>query len=359
MNPTTPSPQDLPSSHPEKMKAWLYATASPTLEKDLHLDTNARTPPAPKGSEVLVQVLTAALNPADYKVPELGLPSRLLISRPASPGLDFCGRVISTGPLAQHLAEGTLVYGCPPKPVQFGSLGEYVCVDATGVAALPEGVKIDIAAGLGVAGQTAYQSLEGRVSAGSKVFINGGSGGCGTLGIQIAKAMGCHVTVTCSTKNIELCFRLGADDVIDYTTEKDLISKLSRKEMFDCVVDHIGIPSNLYYESHRFLKEGGEYVQVGAASMLASVTRMLWPTFLGGGQRKYVLIKQQNVPRHLAQLGEWVADGTIQMQVDSVFEYADVVKAYERLRSQRTRGKILVHVNDPNALNLEGFGIGF
>ena len=338
------------------MKAWLYNTTP--VAQNLTLDPSARTPQVPTGKQVLVKVLSAALNPADYKIPNLlGFSARFLIGTPASPGQDFCGRIVGTGPLAQHLKEGQLVFGCYTQPVQFGSLAEYVLISADNVAPVPDGVRVDDAAGLGLSGQTAYQCLEGRVSSGQSVLINGGSGGCGIFAIQIAKELGCRVTATCSTKNVELCFRLGADDVVDYSAQSDLISTLSTKGMFDVVIDFVGETGTLYYQSHMFLKEGGEFVQVGG-SVLGSLSRAIWPGFLGGGQRKYVLFKARCEARQLVQLGQWVADRTIQVQVDGVYEFQDVGKAFERLGSGRARGKIVVRVNDPNAVDMQPFGIG-
>ncbi|KAJ5769577.1 hypothetical protein N7520_004136 [Penicillium odoratum] len=339
------------------MQAWIYTTTTGGLEKNLHLDASARVPPAPRGNEVIVKVLTASLNPADYKVPELGFLVRMmLIGTPATPGMDFCGRIVSTGPLANHLKEGTLVYGFAGRPVQFGSLAEYMAVGADKICVVPDGVKIDEAAAVGATGLTAYQSLA-HVMAGDKVLINGGSGGCGVFGIQIAKAMGCHVTTTCSTRNMELCLRLGADAVIDYTAEKDLIGKLAGN-MFDHVVDNVGLPSDMYYQCHRFLKEEGTFVQIGAVSMMTFVSRMCWPAFLGGGQRKYMPITTETDLKRLGQLGEWIAEGTIKVQLDSVFDFGDAIKAFEKLRLGRARGKIVVHVSDPDARNMESFGIG-
>ncbi|KAJ5930212.1 hypothetical protein N7466_005705 [Penicillium verhagenii] len=350
---------DMASFHPEKMQAWLYSSTTGGMEKNLHLHASTRTPPAPRGNQILVKVLSAALNPADYKVAELGLPFRMLIGSPATPGMDFCGRVTSTGPLAKHLKEGTLVYGCSARPVQFGSLAEYITVAADTISVVPEGLGVDHAAAVGVTGQTAYQSLDGYVSAGSKVLINGGSGGCGIFAIQIAKALGCHVTTTCSTRNMELCYRLGADAVIDYTAEENLVEKLaSSGVVFDHVLDHVGAPADMYYQCHRFLKEGGAFVQVGASSVMTFIGRLLWPAFLGGGQRKYVTLATRIDLKQLGQLGEWLADGTVKMQLDSVFEFNDTVKAFEKLRSGRARGKIVVHVSDRHAQNMEPFGIG-
>ncbi|KAJ5089732.1 Polyketide synthase enoylreductase [Penicillium argentinense] len=339
------------SAHPTSMKAWLYNGTSGGLEKNMHLEYSARAPPVPRANEVLIQVLSAGLNPADFKVPEMGIAARrLVIGMPATPGMDFCGRVVSTGPSATHFPEGQLVYGCHSRPVQFGSLGEYLLVPATFVRALPDNLGADQIAGIGIAGQSAYQSLHGYVKQGDKVFINGGSGGCGLYAIQIAKHMGCHVTVTCSTKNVELCYRMGADDVIDYTAEEDLVAGLQRRGVvYDHVLDHIGLPSPLYYQSHHFLKPDGVFVQVGASSIFTFAGRVGWPSLLGGGKRKYVIFFFKNTGEHLAKLGKMMEEGSLKTQVDSTYEFEDAVQAFERLRSGRARGKIIVHVAKPKA----------
>jgi len=99
-------------------------------------------------------------------------------------------------------------------------------------------------------------------------------------------------------------------------------------------------------------------VQVGASTMMTFLGRLGWPSFLGGGQRKYVVAMMKNDQRQLVQLGEWLAEGKIQIQLDSVYELHDTEKAFQKLRSGRARGKIIVHVSDPNNQSMESFGIG-
>ena len=329
-----------------KMKAWLYSDATGGLENNLSFTSEARTPPALRNDDVLITVLSASLNPADYKLPEMGLLMRkLVIGTPASPGIDFCGRVVATGPDATNFSPDQLVYGNLGKPCKFGALGELIVASGSLLVHLPEGVEVDHAATLGIAGQTAYQSLKGYVSANDKVFINGGSGGCGIFAIQIAKVMGCHVTTTCSAKNVEFCRGLGADEVIDYTAEEDLVASLcERGVMFDHIVDHIGYPAALYHQSHYFLAPGKMFVQVGSPGVGTFAGRMLLPGFLGGGKSKYVVFVTKNNREDLVQLGEWVQKGAIKVQLDTAYELEDAVKAFKQLRSGRARGKIIVHV---------------
>jgi NADPH:quinone reductase-like Zn-dependent oxidoreductase len=329
------------------MRAWLYSNTTNGLEKNLTLHASTRAPPSVSGDNVLIQVLSASLNPADFKVPEMGLFARkLVIGTPASPGMDFCGKVVTAGP-DTDFAPGQLVYGCLSKPAQFGSLGEYLISSASLLAPVPEGVEIDHAASIGIAGQTAYQSLSGYVSAGDKVFINGGSGGCGIFAIQIAKEMGCHVTTTCSTKNVDFVRGLGADVVIDYSAE-DVVARLRGDGIvFDHIVDHIGYPAPLYRESNHFLAPGKAFVQVGASAMATFAERLVVPGFLGGGKRKYVIFFFKNTREDLVKVGEWVQKGAVKVQLDTAFDFEDAVHAFEKLRSGRARGKIVVHVAKP------------
>lgn len=337
---------DTDTTIPSTMKAWTYSSTSGGLENNLSFNPTANAPGSLQHDQALIQVLTASINPADHKVPEMGPVAKMVIGTPASPGMDYCGRIVATGPEVTDGKLGKLVYGTLGKPAQFGSLGEYVVGNMKDVAEVPEGVDPDDAACLGVAGQTAYQSIAGYVSAGEKVFINGGSGGCGIFVIQIAKALGCRVTTTCSTRNVQFCKGLGADEVIDYTAEDVVRVLKSHGQVYSHAIDHIGSPDTLYNDCHEFLLPGKTFVQVGSASMLTFADRLVRPSFLGGGKRKYVILLFKNNRDHLVQLGEWIQSGKIKVAIDSVFDYEHTVDAFKKLRTGRARGKIIVHVSE-------------
>ncbi|KAI0170018.1 reticulon-4-interacting protein 1, mitochondrial precursor [Hypoxylon sp. FL1284] len=338
-----------PQSQPlESMRAWLYDSANGALEKNMRLVDDAPLPfhqTLPKDA-VLVRVQYSSLNPVDYKLPEMGLLGRALVSIPASPGLDFSGVVTQTGEAVTAYSVGQQVYG-RLNPTRHGTLGEYVCASTDGCAALPEGVSLKDASCIGTAGQTAYQCIVPNVKKGDRVFINGGSGGTGTFGIQIAKAAGCYVTTSCSGRNAEFCQSLGADEVIDYTKE-DVTDILKKKgQVYQLVVDNVGSePPNLYETSDHFLLPEGKYVQIGGKMSLADirvmVSRMLWPSFLGGGKRKWEFLVTKNDHGHLEQIGEWMKDGKVKAPIEDEFRYDDVPKAFEKLKTGRTKGKIVV-----------------
>jgi NADPH:quinone reductase-like Zn-dependent oxidoreductase len=133
----------------------------------------------------------------DYKLPELPLVGRLAIPKPAIPGLDFSGTIVLSTP-SSRLEPGTRVFGKLEPKQQFGSLGEYIVGSAEGTVAIPEGLGMEEASALGVCGLVTYQALSRNVRSGMRVLVNGGSGGTGTFAVQIAKALGAEVVVTCS-----------------------------------------------------------------------------------------------------------------------------------------------------------------
>ncbi|KKY34282.1 putative zinc alcohol [Diaporthe ampelina] len=346
------------------MRAWLYSSTTGGLHKSLTLSATAahprpQSPPSLSKDELLVRVRAAGLNPIDYKIAELpyGM-SRAVVSVPASPAMDFAGTVVAHGAAVEFPVKvGDSAFG-RLDPGRFGALGKFVVAKSSGCASLPGGVSLEHASGVGSVGLAALASIVPHVpgnlppsSAGGggapfRVFINGGSGGTGTFGIQIAKLLGCHVTASCSARNVELCRSLGADEVLDYT--QGLVDALKAKgQVFGLVVDNVGSsPRDLYSACGEFLLPNGQFVQVGAGMSMADMrlmtSRMLLPSFLGGGTRKFSLAMAKNKHEDLARLGEWIATGKIKVVVDEVFEFGNAPKAYEKLRTGRARGKIIV-----------------
>lgn len=328
------------------MKAWQYKSVTGGMEKNLHINENAPRP-VPKDNELLVQVHSMALNPVDYKITESGMPLRLFGSS-FIPGCDYSGKVVEVGKNVQGFTKGEYVFGAIMGNIANGTLAQYVAINKENASPLPQGVDPKDASTVGICGLTELQSIQPHVKSGDKVFINGGSGGTGIIGLQIAKALGCHVTTTCSTPNIELCKSSGADEVIDYKCT-DIIQALTAKgKVFDLTVDNIGTPTNLYRASTAFMAPSAHFSQVGATpSLSGSATigsNMLRPGFLGGGKAKYQVVMGKASRDGLTQLGEWMKEGKVKPVIDEVFEWEDAAKAYEKLKGGRTRGKIVVKV---------------
>lgn len=341
------------------MRAWTYNSAKGGLEKALYLDETA--PPPPKSlltpNAVLVQVIYMSVNQFDCKLAELGVLARPVAPPPAHPGMDFSGRVVLAGAAAATYRPGQLVYG-RIEPNKYGTLAEYVIVkNGDGLAHVPESLEDKMAqlATVGTCGMTALQSIQPYLpenTTDAKVFINGGSGGIGTFGIQIAKALGCHVTVSCSGSNEELCRRLGADEVIDYRTQVIGDVLKSKGKVFCLVVDNVGSTpdgqKDLYTAANAYLKDDGYFVQVGGGAskdqIKALAKRALVPGCLGGGKRRWRMVMTAQKHDDLERIGEWMRAGDLQPVLDETYPFDTAPKAYEKLKTGRSRGKIVVRI---------------
>ncbi|KAL5603582.1 hypothetical protein FOVSG1_006332 [Fusarium oxysporum f. sp. vasinfectum] len=301
--------------------------------------------------QVLIEVAVASINPADYKIPELGFVAKAIMPFPKTPGMDFGGRVVAIGPDILHIKTGDRVIGRMNPLNSAGSLSEYVVAAYDDVAVLPETVPLDQAGAAATAALTAYQSIVPFVEMGDKIFINGGSGGTGTFGIQIAKALGCHVTVSCSTAKVSLCRDLGADEIIDYKTT-DVTAALCRKgKVFTLAVDNVGnSPANLFPNAKNFLLSEGKFKFVGGGVSFAVVKNILpsilLPSLLGGSNHKFEVFATKNSHEDMAQISTWMGEGKLKTVIDSTFAFEDVLKAYQKLKQGSTRGKILVRVRE-------------
>lgn len=331
------------------MPAWQYASPG-AIEATLKLIPNTPKPTTPIAADsILLQVTACGLNPADYKVQELGLIARAITAFPKTPGLDMSGKVISVGDAVSHIKVGAYVVGRIDPFKAPGALSHYLVVPAKNVAVLPEGVDVVQAAGFPTGVLTAYQTIAPHVTAGSgeKIFINGGTGGTGIFGIQIAKILGCHVTVTCSTNKVELCRELGADEVIDYKTSN--VTELLRKKghIFSLIVDNVGnSPSDLFSSSRSYLGASRPYVFVGGNMSFSAVTNLIWslvvPAFLGGVKGKFVTFMTKDDQEHLELLTKWLGEGKVKIIVDSTVGFDDAKGAMQHLKAGSITGKVIV-----------------
>ncbi|KUJ10527.1 putative zinc-type alcohol dehydrogenase-like protein C16A3.02c [Mollisia scopiformis] len=329
------------------MKAWQYTTTKGGLEKNLKL--NPSTPlPTPTPNQHLIQIIGVALNPVDYKLCELPLVTRFLVSKPATPCVDFAGCIV-TPASGSDFKPGQLVFGVSgSSPLSGGALREFNVAGLGNVVAVPEGVDPLHACGVGVAGLTAYQSIVPRVKKGGRVFINGGSGGVGAFGIQIAKVVGCHVTTTCSTRNVDLCKSLGADEVVDYT--KGSIVQFFREKgwKFDHVVDNVGSNEELVWKCGDFLNPGVVFIKVSGDlslhGMIDGFKRKVVPGALGGVKGKVEGFWPKPKAEDLDQIAEWMKEGKVKAVIDHTFSFEEAPKAFEKLKTGRARGKIVVDV---------------
>ncbi|KAK4456341.1 zinc-binding dehydrogenase [Cladorrhinum samala] len=299
-------------------------------------------------SELLIEVAAAGINPNDYKLVQMGGISRAMVSYPRAPGLDFSGRVVAVGRKVTDIAPGDYVFG-RMDPVKTGSLAEYVVAPYEGVALLPEGLQLQHAGAAATAALTAYQSIAPYVKPGDKVFLNGGSGGVGTFAIQVAKILGCHVTVTCSTAKVPLCRDLGADEIIDYKTSNVMESLRARGKVFALVVDNVGgSPADLFIGCNDILvsKPKGHFIYVGGGMNAATATNMwtglMLPSFMGGAKYKWETHVTRNSHKDLVRIAQWMSEGKLKVIIDSVYNFEELPAAFNKLKEGNASGKIVI-----------------
>ncbi|KAK6000119.1 hypothetical protein QM012_004107 [Aureobasidium pullulans] len=334
-------------SAPQQMRAWQYTNNRGGVAKKLRLESNVKVPKPSGPKEMLVKVLTISLNPVDHKPAETLL-YHFTFSKPTTPGADFVGEVVQIPP-GCSFQKGDRVFGTAKNAFAGGMLAEYAIADTDRVVLLGD-ITPEEGAAIPIAGLTAYQSILPRVKPKSRIFINGGSGGTGTFGIQIAIAAGHTVTVSCSGRNAEVCRSLGAE-VIDYTQStlfQDLkAASIQRK--FDLVVDNIYTTPELFWKAHEYTTKDALYVltpftPTSPSFMKHFLPMKLLPRFLGGGQRKLINFFSQPDLDQLTQMRDWIADKQIKVVFDCALPFEQAKQAFERIATGRTVGKIIVKV---------------
>jgi NADPH:quinone reductase-like Zn-dependent oxidoreductase len=288
---------------------------------------------------VLVRVRAASVNAADWhlmrRLPHLiGMLLRMPRSRVR--GGDLAGTVEAVGRNITRLTPGDEVFGAG-----IGSFAEYATALEDRLAPKPRNLTFEQAAALPIAGCTALQGLrdKGQVTAGQRVLIYGAGGGVGTFAVQIAKALGAHVTAVTSTGNVDLVRSLGADEVVDYTRE----DFTTRGQRYDVLFDNGADRS--YPDCRRVLAPGGKLVLCGApGSMWAALARMvkMQLTPRGWGQRVGFMAKVRD--GDLVALKELVEAGKVSPVIDRQYPLSEVPDAIRYVGTRQARGKVVITV---------------
>lgn len=301
--------------------------------------------PVPGAGDVLVRVHAANASRGDLHVitgkpylirltPYGGLP------RPKHrvPGTTMAGTVVAVGANVTSFRPGDEVFGEASR----GAFAEYMVVPATLVAPRPTNLSFEEAAATPWA-VTALQGLRdaGRLQPGQKVLINGASGGQGTWAVQIAKAMGAHVTAVCSTRNVEMVRGLGADEVIDYTTQ-DFVDGGAR---FDLMLDLVGNRS--LSDCRRALVTKGTYVACsgGGGDWVGPMFRILGVMLLGLFTRqrlKSFIVKPNQAD--LLFVKELVEAGKARPVIERRYPLREAAEALRHVGEGHTRGQTVLQI---------------
>ncbi|MEV0806333.1 NADP-dependent oxidoreductase [Micromonospora sp. NPDC050200] len=286
--------------------------------------------PEPATSEVLVRVHATGVNPTDLWHRSTGG----LLGTSVRLGWDMSGVVEAVGLGVTWLRPGDEVFGMPRLPEAAGTYAEYVTSPARHLARKPARLSHVEAAGLGLAGLTAWQALvdTAEVQPGQRVLVHAAAGGVGHLAVQIAKARGAYVVGTARPAKHDFVRHLGADDVVDYTTVafEEVVRDV------DVVLDPIG--GEYGPRSLRTLRPGGFLVSLASpaeAYLAAEAERQ--------NRRAGFMIVQ---PDHggLRALADLVEQGRLRVAIDTVLPLEEVGKAHEFSASGRATGKIVLTV---------------
>ncbi|WP_316809101.1 NADP-dependent oxidoreductase [Pedobacter agri] len=332
------------------MKAYTINKYGKT--ETLHL--NDFPVPQVKDNEVLIEVHASGLNLLDAKIKsgefKLILPYKL----PLVLGHDVAGVVTKVGKNVKKFNLGDEVYS-RPADFHIGTFAEFIAINEKEVALKPKKLTMEEAASIPLVALTAWQALveKANLKKGQKVFIQAGSGGVGTIAIQLAKHLAATVATTASEKSFPLLKTLGADVLIDYKTQ-DFADILKD---YDIVLNSQN--TKTLEKSIRILKPGGKAVSISGPPTPEFAKEAGVPWFvkiilklISSGIRKKA--KKQNVDytflfmkaegEQLSKITALVEAGTIKPIVDKVFSFDQANEALAYVESGRAKGKVVLKV---------------
>jgi NADPH:quinone reductase-like Zn-dependent oxidoreductase len=291
--------------------------------------------PAPGDGEVLVMVEATSVNGHDVIVRSGGL--KMVSGRkfPIGTGLDFAGTVVATGPGAEDYRAGDRVWGTvhPRQRHVTGAAAEYVTVPADRIAPAPAGITPTDAASLVVAGTTALIALRDstHLASGERVLVRGAAGGVGTAAVQLAHAMGGHVTALARDRHAQALSGLGADRVLGYDATAE------QTGTFDVIVDTVGLDLESY---RRRLTRNGRMVTVGlSASTLVAIGLSAIH-----GPRRIRAFSANPDTALLCDLAGYVVSGALRPVVSGVFPLAEIAAAHQAFSRGGILGKHVIAV---------------
>lgn len=313
-----------------------------------------QTKPAVTEDTVLVKVHAASINPLDLRVLEGEFKAILPVKFPFILGNDFAGTVVEVGSKVTQFKVGDEVYA---KTDLNGAFAEYTVVQQSSLALKPKNISMEQAAALPLVALTSWQALVeiAKVKAGQKVLIHAGSGGVGSIAIQLAKSLGATVATTTSGKNSGWVKELGADIIIDYKT-MDFEQELKD---YDVVLDTQG--GKTLEKSLNVLKRGGRLISISGPPdhAFAEVINPNWflkciiPMLSWSIRHKakkrgitYSFLFMQPNGQQLSKITELVETGKIKPVVDQTYGFVQIKEALQYVNTGRSKGKVVLQFDE-------------
>lgn len=281
-------------------------------------------------NKVLVEVHASSINPFDGKLRAGMMKDFIPLKFPVTLGGDIAGVITEVGQGVTDFAVGDKVYGQAAAMNNSGAFAEFAATSAEQIATMPRNLDFKQAASLPLVGVSALQALTEHIKLqkGQKLFIAGGSGGIGTIAIQIAKHIGAYVATTVPPEGIEAAEQLGADEVIDYTSQD--FAEILRD--FDAAYDLVG---KEFDKMLSILKKDGV-----AVSMVAQPNDQLATKL---GVRAYLQSTKVTTER-LNQLTTLIEANVVLPQVDAVYSLDNIVQAFQEKEGGGVVGKIVIEM---------------
>lgn len=308
--------------------------------------------PSIKENTVLVKIHATSINPLDLRVVEGEFKVILPLKFPFILGNDFAGTVVQIGENVTSFKVGDEVYA---RTDLSGAFAEYTLVEESSLSLKPKNLSMGSSASLPLVSLTAWQALVeiAKTQPGQKVLIHAGSGGVGTIAIQLAKHLGATVATTTSGKNFRWVRELGADIVIYYKTT-DFENEIKD---FDLVLDTQG--GKILEKSLNVLKRGGRVISISGPSdhafaeainanwFLKFIIPLLSWSIRNKAKKRgvtYSFLFMKPNGHQLSQISELVEAGKIKPVVDAEYDFSQINEALQYVNTGRTKGKVVVNI---------------
>jgi NADPH:quinone reductase-like Zn-dependent oxidoreductase len=302
--------------------------------------------PLPKDTEVRVKVCATTINDYDWCI-TTGKPfayrlffgiisprKKLMI-----PGMEVAGIVEQVGNNATKFKVGDAVFG-DISEFGFGSFAEFLCIDEKALALKPDSMSFEEATSIPHAGMLALQGLRdvGQIKSGQKILINGGGGGVGSFGIQIAKLYNTHVTGVDTGEKLKAMEIQGFDNVIDYKKEDFTASEQQYDLILDCKTNRS------LWKFLKVLGPKGKYVSIGGRS--SNLLQMLYMSpILKLFSKKRMHMVMLNANKDLEFINQLYVDNKINCVIDGPYSFDKIPWAIQRFGDGLHNGKIVISVN--------------
>jgi len=310
--------------------------------------------PRVEENEVLIEIHSTSINPLDLKIKSGEFKVLLPYKFPLILGHDVAGVVTKIGQKVSKFKVGDEVFS-RPTDFKIGTFAEYISIHEDQVTRKPKNISMEEAASIPLVSLTAWQAFvqKAQLTAGQKVFIQAGSGGVGTIAIQLAKHLGATVATTTSIENFELVKKLGADVVINYKEEK-FETTLPEYDLVLNSQDNITLEKSI-----QILKSGGKIISISGPPDLAfardfGLNLLLKIVFFFISRKVKNQSKKANVDYsflfmkangdQLSEIAKLIEADVIKPVIDKVFAFDQINEAFAYVSSGRSKGKVVLKV---------------